>query len=413
MLTRSYFLSSVAFLYILLYPFAEAYLLAVAMFIGIALLDWDKTCHGFEKQAAWPLVLGVLIAAPLTLTLLVASNPLLTLNDVLRFSILGLVASLFVIHFKGRFSPDKWLFVIAGFVCFWVFDALLQYLTGKNLLGYPMRNQRLTGLWYPSIGVGTIVAHSSPLLVEAIRLYTQRHGGFSHLLWVLLFPMLAVIALGGSRASWVAFILVMALYLMYLIYIRYFRLRWVLLFSIALAVLSAIMYFLLPEFQSRIDRTLLLFSSDFEQVNHATSGRLPIWHAAWSAFIANPLLGIGAGALESFAEQNQLSGVNVRYAHFFLLDVLSMTGLVGFLGYVGFYGLLCFHTVQALKNRWDLAGVFLICALIMAFPGNTHWGFYNYRPVGLLWLFIGMGYGLRYHEMCAEKVDTVCEQVKD
>lgn len=412
MLVKPVLVPSVALLYLLLYPFAEAYLLAVALFLGVAILQWNKTRSGFNREVAWPLILGLFIAAPLILTLFVASNLLLTFNDVLRFSLLGLVASFFVMHFRGKVFPEVWLAVIACFICFWVFDALLQYMTGHNLLGYPMRSQRLTGLWYPSIGVGTIVAHSSPLLVEAIRRFTQRHGGWSHLLWVLILPMLAVVALGGSRASWVAFILVMALYLFYLIYIGYVRLIWVVLFASALAALSSFMYFQLPEFQSRIDRTLFLFSGDFDQVNHATSGRLPIWHAAWVAFIENPLLGIGAGALESFAEQNQLQGVTVRYAHFFLLDVLSMTGLVGFLGYACFYGILCFHTAQALRNRWDIAAVFLICALIMAFPANSHWGFYNYRPVGLLWLFIGMGYGLRYHELCSIKDDPTRDQVK-
>ncbi|MHA7879529.1 MAG: O-antigen ligase family protein [Saccharospirillum sp.] len=394
---------SIALLYLVLYPFAEAYLLSVFLLLAMSIFQHKHFKSSLVLPILWPLILGLSIAFPLTFALIESVNPKETINDILRFSVMGLVATIFVSQFDENRRPDIWLTVLGAVVAFWIADALLQYSTGHNVMGYPTRSNRLTGLWYPSIAVGTVTAHIAPVFIESIRRLTLKHGGWSHCLWVLVLPILAVVALGGSRASWVAFVLLMGIYGLYLLYIRYLRFWWIVLVIVAGGVAAIVMYYAMPEFQTRIDRTLLLFSGDFDQINHATSGRLPIWSAAWIAFLENPWFGIGSDALKDFAAQNGLSGVPVRYAHFYLLDVLSMTGLLGLFGYSLFYVVLTFHGIQSMRKQWDIAAVFFICAWVMAFPANTHWGFYNYRPVGLLWLFIAMAYALRYRSQLLER----------
>ncbi|MFC3853183.1 O-antigen ligase family protein [Salinispirillum marinum] len=388
---------AVGLIFLLVYPFDEAYLLSVFLLLVLGALSAKTIYRTWDAELNWTIYLGLLIAVPLLLTLVFAVNKEETFNDVLRFSLLGFVSALFVWHFRFGFSPFRWMLVFFGFQLFWIFDALLQYFSGANLLGNPMVSGRLTGLWYPGIIVGTVIAHSAPIFIEMVRRLAIR-GGWFRLSWLLILPMLTVILLGGSRASWLAFLVAMTLYAFYLFWIKAISIKWLVtgvLLSIA-AVL--IMYQLMPEFRARADNTLQLFTWDYEFMNSATSGRLPIWYAAWMTFIENPWVGVGSDAVKDYAAARNWEGMWVRYAHMFVLDVLSMTGIIGFIGYAIFYSILMGHTWQSLKNRWDLTTVMFICALVMAFPLNTHFGFYNFRPVGLMWAFIALAYAFRLSE---------------
>lgn len=392
------FFGAVSALFLAVYPFDESYLAPVLILLFIGIYNFKRISFSWSKELVWPVLLGFLISLPLLISLFFAVDKESTLNDIVRFSFLGIVSAVFVWHFQFNFNPMRWLQVFFGFILFWVFDALLQYFTGTNLLGNPMSSGRLTGLWYPNIIVGTAVAHCAPIFLEVIRRYALK-GGWHMLAWLLVLPMIAVVLLGGSRASWVAFVVAMSLYSVYLLWIRAVTFRWLVVVAVCCAFIIFIIYLLFPEFKARLDGMLLLFTWDYELMNRATSGRLPVWTAAWYTFLENPWVGVGSNAVKEYSASRGFEGMHFRYAHMYVLDVLSMTGLIGFLGYSIFYGILLKHAWQALRNRWDLTAVVFICALVMAFPFNTHFGFYNFRPVGLMWAFIALAYAFRFNEI--------------
>lgn len=414
---RLYSVPCSALLYLLIFPFEEAYLAALMLTL-VALLVNFKTVRLLDHDAWWPMILSLLLVVPLVVTSTVAHDWEMTLNDALRAFFFGLLSVVVVAWFAhANSSPYRWLWVFGIVLLVWIFDALLQYLSGANVLGFPMRGSRVTGIFYPSIAVGTVVAHCAPILLEGIRRQSKR-GGYWNLLWLLIVPMVGVIVLGGSRSSWIDFILVLGLYGLFLMVRGYVSWKSVGALIALAAIAVAGFYLISPEFQIRVARTVLLFSGEYDLMNRATSNRFPIWQSAWQAFTDYPMLGFGSEAFQDYVRENELPSSPVKYAHFFLLDVLMMTGLLGLLGYVVFYGLLMRHGWQALARGHDFAAVLFICALVMAFPANTHWGFYHYRPAGLMWLFIILAYAFRYYEnrftvVAVEQSASGTESVED
>lgn len=382
------------FLFLLLLPFEEAHQAVPVLLVCLALASLGLIKARWRNDMVWPFIISALLAVPLLVGLFTAVKPEDNVETALKLLVYGVAASFVAVRFAEPVQINRWWLVMFAVLMFWVFDALLQYALGANVLGEPVApNGRLTGLFYPSIAVGTVVAHLCLLVFEPLR--RNANQGWWRLAWSLVLLLVAVVVLGGSRSSWVDFILIIGLYLLFLLARGYVRWRWVFglvgLGSVAVLVL----YQVSPVFQARVAQTALLFSGDYELINRATADRFPIWEAAWQGFVEHPIIGFGTDHFKDYITVNEIPAMPVNYAHFFLLDVMMMTGLVGTLGYFIAYGVIGFHGWQAVRNGWDNSAVMFIGALVAMFPVNTHWGFYHYRPMALMWLCITLAYAFR------------------
>ncbi len=189
-----------------------------------------------------------------------------------------LLAGFYVL--QGLRSQDpRPLLENAFFIIFtiWSLDAVLQFLTGRDIFGYPYVNGvHITGMFYPELTIGHILAGLSAPYFHSL----QRRSNDHPWIWLLLIPLVMVIFLCGRRSIWFMFAVNAFGYLAYRFYLTEFKKRFALralLLSVIAGALLAGLYLTQEPVQKRVAKTAGLFSTDIEDIDHATSQRVDIW----------------------------------------------------------------------------------------------------------------------------------------
>ncbi len=264
----------------------------------------------------------------------------------------------------------------------WIIDALLQFILGHNLLGYPYEYKgQLTGMFHPKIRLGHAVAVFLPFYLEFLYQHGRRHRGS----WLLLVLFFLVLLLSGKRMAWITAAIGGLAYAIYFFaYHRDIKPRWLLLpFATTVLYLLAFTW-QYPPAKERVDKALLLFSGDYELINQATSRRLPAWRTGLNVFKHNPINGIGPrGFRYVYQDYAADEHDSTTHPHQFLLEVAAETGIIGLLGFTVFCCYLLFigRRQLAFQHRFM---PWLLCAGVAWLPINAHYAFY-----GSYWSSVG------------------------
>jgi O-antigen ligase len=286
---------------------------------------------------------------------------------------------------------------LAVLVGLWSADALVQALSGWSL-GGPATADRLSGIFgADNLKLGPTLASLAPF---ALLPLARRHGWTGLLGGALLLGI--VVLLAGARAGWVSYALVLG----WLIW-RQAEGGWrgaaALGMAAALGLATAFAAAeLSPRFAERLARTGAALEGDSAGIDHALSGRLPIWAAAWRMFTHNPVNGVGVrGFRHAYAEHAppddvwlQEDGTGAFHAHQIVLELLSETGLLGLLLWLAATGiaLRCWwRLAPAARQRVQPAAVALV---VTVFPLNTHFAVYSSYWGGVLLLLLALFAGL-------------------
>ena len=272
---------------------------------------------------------------------------------------------------RGRRIVFLGLGLIAGA---WALDAAVQAVTGFSL-GGANSSDRLSGIFGAgNLKLGLVLATLSPFALDAAARRFHASGWFAAAMLLG-----SVILLAGSRASWLVFALV-------LLGSGWRRLGWKrlavsLLGGLAMASVLALAFS--TQFESRIERSLAVFSGDRAGLDQALSGRLSIWHAAAGMIAEHPVNGVGVrGFREAYARYAAPDDFwlahgqqGALHAHQVVFEVLSETGAVGLL-------LWLMGAALAWRAwRWSLpaarrrAAVPAVALAVTAFPFNSSLAF--------------------------------------
>ncbi len=295
-----------------------------------------------------------------------------------------------------RFLPFAWFAVwalggadrarrlrnaIALVVALWLIDAGVQMLTGYGLAG-AAEEERISGIFGAgNLKFGPVLAVLSPFMLFAAR---DRFGrpGLVFALLALLVPVL----LAGSRAAWVAYLLVCLV------------IGWgetrnlrrfagaLLALALAVGVVAGLALRDSPRFEARIERSLLAFAGGPQQLDAALAGRLRIWRVAFLMTRDHPCTGVGVRGFRHAYPRYALpgddfidasAGTGAAHAHQILLEVLSETGLIGLLGWLLGGALALRGWQRAGPSARRAARAPALALLAMTFPLNTHLAFYS------------------------------------
>ena len=273
-------------------------------------------------------------------------------------------------------------------VVFWCVDALLQYATGTNLFGYPYQDGMLSGMFYPNLRLGMIVAVLAPIALETAR-NASRDSPYT---WLLLLPFTMVVLLGGKRSAWLMLVIGLCAYLPRAFISLSSRARYIMAGALcAVVVLAGAVYYKSPHINQRITLLTGIFSGGY-QAELATSRRTPIWDTAMSAFKDNWLNGVGPRGFRyvysDYAAEDNFFILHGRggatHPHLVFLEVGVETGVTGLVGYILFYLTLLRYWW---RERHSTPGSAWIAALLTAaFPLNSHLAFYGSYWSGFFWL---------------------------
>ncbi|MGB3222478.1 MAG: hypothetical protein WBB23_06725, partial [Desulforhopalus sp.] len=115
--------------------------------------------------------------------------------EYIRFFLAGLAVLKYCSTIESFKRINKYCLLI---VSFWIFDALIQYVTGTDLFGYPVIPQRLNGIFGYKIKLGLFLAVYSSFIF--LFLHEKKHLVLSSILNLL---CLIVLLLAGSRGGWI------------------------------------------------------------------------------------------------------------------------------------------------------------------------------------------------------------------
>lgn len=276
----------------------------------------------------------------------------------------------------------------AALLALFCVDGLLQAVTGFSLGGHS-DPQRLSGVFgADNLKLGLVLAALSPLLL----IPAQRRFGLRGLL-LAGSALLIVVFLAGARAGW----LMLGLALLLALWSGRPPRRAALLSLSAVAVASMLAVaalWLSPNFDARVERSSAALRFDREGLDHALSGRLPIWKAAIEMGVDHPLNGVGvrgfrdaypayAGADDHWVSQ----GGSALHAHQLLLEIWAETGALGLLCWLlaGIAAIRLWRRLPVAPRRQAQAPTQAL--LVMLFPLNTHLAFYSsFWGLLLFWL---------------------------
>jgi O-antigen ligase len=211
--------------------------------------------------------------------------------------------------------------------------------------------------------------------------------------------VLMPILLAGSRAAWLMYAIVVAVFLW-----RQTRtpLRFAAWGLAALAVVAAAAWTADRDsaaFAARVQRTLLVFGGSAHDVDEAGAGRVRIWSTALSMTAAHPVTGVGARGFRHAYPQYAAPGdpfvdastdEGAFHAHQLVLEVLSETGIVGLLLWIaGAYFAICAWRRADVEAR-DRAFAPALALAVMCFPLNTHLAFYSAWWGSLFWWLLAL-----------------------
>lgn len=275
-------------------------------------------------------------------------------------------------------------------VVFWCVDALIQYATGTNLFGYPYQDGMLSGMFYPKLRLGIILAVLVPIALETIR-NVNRDSLYP---WLLLIPFTVVVLLSGRRSSWLMLIIGLSAYLPLVFISLSSRARYIIAGALCVAVvLAGTVFYKSPDINRRIVLLTGILGSEY-QAERATSMRTPIWDTARNMFQDNWLNGVGPRgfryAYRDYAEDDNYfvrQGQDGQtHPHLVFLEIAVETGVIGLVGFILFYLTLLRYWWQGRYST--TSGAWTAALLAATFPLNAHLAFYGSYWSGFLWLLV-------------------------
>jgi O-antigen ligase len=303
-----------------------------------------------------------------------------------------------------RYLPFLWLvamavaqrrarrFVLVGIgviVLLWTFDALLQAFTGVSL-GGRNSSDRLSGVFgADNLKLGLVLASLAPF---ALDLAARRFDGIGWALCALLIG--TVILLAGSRASWLTFALVMLISG----WRRFGVWRVGLIMAGGALVAAAVAMNLSTQFESRLERSAMVFSGGEQGINDALAGRLDIWRAATRMIVDHPVNGVGVRGFRDMYPAYARPGdfwlskgqAGALHAHQLVLEILAETGVIGLLLWLMGAALALRAWRWALPASRTRAFPAALALVVTVFPLNTHLAFYSTFWGGVMLLLVGL-----------------------
>ena len=350
----------------------------------------------------------------LILSSLISNNTLLSLKNSLfyfRFGIFSLCV--WYLLEKNEFLI-KYLF-ISILICFssLIIDGYIQYIFGKNILGYALFNEyRVSSFFGSELILGSYLARFFPILFGLFIFLDNSKKSKLTLLCLTIIFILAegLILLSGERLA--LFFMNLSAVFMIIMLKEYKTYRfWTYLGSLCLILM---ILFSFPNTKNRfIDQTILDFTKntvesevDSETVeNHKlnifSKPHTQMYLTAYNIFLDNKFFGIGPRQFRNECENYLVGEYSCEtHPHNTYIELLSEAGIFAFLMVFGVFFIVCYLSTKHLlsklfRRKKEIFNDFEICllsaVLISLWPFSPSGSFFNnwmsivyYFPIGLL-----------------------------
>ena len=285
-------------------------------------------------------------------------------------------------------------YVVLIFFVFLLFDSIVQYFLGWNLLGQPLVDGKITSIFYPKQRLGIILVLFFPIVVSLL-LGLNSSKTKNILSFILCFSFILVVTMTLKRSAWL-----MMSYLFVVVTIFNFNsirsmFLWKHFVTVIIFVVST--FFTIgsnTDLRNLLNKSAGVFSANEIELNDASNGRYDLWRTGFSIAKENPFFGVGPRVYRDVYREyaspddfwiNRYGHVQT-HPHLFLIEILCETGLFGLLLF-GFANIKLFRYYRRCPAPW------LLSSIVAAFPLNLHLAFYGSYWASILWFFLGIGLG--------------------
>lgn len=246
----------------------------------------------------------------------------------IRFGILFLAISYMLNFedFKNKFL--KYVFIFLTFICL---DAIIQFLFGKNLLGFESHVSRISSFFRDELVLGGFLLKMYPLFLISIIYFKKKNLLNPYLITILILIYFFSIFLSGERTAFFNFIMLNSILLIILYKSKYNK--YLLLFLLIIPVIFiyiknnnyqiAARYLSIKEIFN--NKTPIIFSKTHE--NH--------YKSAFKIFKSYPIFGSGLKTFRYVCKKPQHNPNGcTTHPHNIFMQFLSELGIIGILFYL-------------------------------------------------------------------------------
>ncbi len=281
----------------------------------------------------------------------------------------------------------KILFVVLVFI---LIDSSIQYYFGKNLLGYPGDDGRLTSIFNNEYIVGSFISKVGFLVTPIfLKIFIkQKYLNFALMIWLIYLSYSVLIT--GERMASILIIFGTCLILGYKVFQKKRNILYLIPFS--LCIISII--FINPTASKRFQDTISDEYGIGKKLNIKDSNWGAHFLTAYEIFKNYPVLGVGPKnfRIESCkTEYNTIDSLKVNqrcttHPHNILLEILSEHGIVGLIC----FSFLIFLILKKINYLYEYNIYFVISLIIYIWPIGTSGSIFTSWNGTFLWINIGI-----------------------
>lgn len=243
---------------------------------------------------------------------------------------------------KNKNLFDKFSKFFLAVIFFVILDAILQYVTGTNIVGFKIQSpDKLNGLFNDEAILGSYLVRFTPLIFAVMYCYFDSEKYSLFYFFVLIF-LGFVIFISGSRSSIFLFIIFGTLF-----FLLNINLRKIIIFAFLTTLIGMIS---ISQFSNKVSHNIyynffdpirtIFFETNYENVSERkifmfTKVYDSHYRTAYNMYLDNKLFGVGTKMYRKLCQEekyyvNQFSCTT--HPHNFYFQQLAENGLIGFLG---------------------------------------------------------------------------------
>ncbi|MBV1913974.1 MAG: O-antigen ligase family protein [Pseudomonadales bacterium] len=274
------------------------------------------------------LIILALIWVPTCISTFTSYEPEKSLQLVVMLP-LFLLASVAGYHVLDNYLTQKLLLgIITILCCFWIFDASIQLIFGKDLFGIELFDGRRVNAPFKHLRLGLFVS----ILLPVVLVQLERYGLFWQALYLLV--SIVIVTSTGIRTNLLIVILAVGLYI-----IGKRKAGW-LLIVIPFILVAGVLAASFSDIAQKKLNSFSQFPTTYDDVNKLSSYRLDIWEASSNMLLENPFAGVGARSFSEAFNDHSSPGnrfhKSERRAHHTHHPIISIAAETGFPGLFGF-----------------------------------------------------------------------------